>query len=642
MTSSPFILTGYALLLILCILMPYLRPGPRSKRVCENAVMLLLLAGAMFLPLLRQDFPVIALLLLVPLIGTGAASFAGGLVALSLFATVTWWWRGFWLSPGQTFAFLLLAGVTLTLPRLRPLLRPTPADAHVFAPMLTCAGVGLLAGSLTAPFETWDPFNTLWHHWSALLAPVEAWRGGGLPYRDFPIQYGLGPTWLIRASCGSDCWHGLYHVTVVANALYFACLSGGAIILTAGAGRGVRWLAMVALFCATFLWSGFPSQFAGPVITPAVSGLRFGWLAALLFHILLAEHRQVRRDRVGHALWLAALLWSPEAGYFSTALWWPYLALRDASVAGSRVAMWRILAQGTVRAVGALIVGVVILVALLFCLSRSQASLTDFFAYIQHPPGMVPINGYGTLWIAVGVIGIALPQLMQGPVLPSTRPLYACLIAFLAAGIYYLSRSHDNNVLNLFPLMTLLLLSILAHAGRGPQRFETFANAHGLTMLSAMVAFVAAFFWQPWIVGASRSEGHILGAGRMIARLTPRPGDSPGILSPDAARGLAYLRARDGGAVILFDKRMVLPRTPGTLAWTGVNNVANFEILPKPLVMRYIWRGADAYGRSGWIMIGPGYDIWLRMFLTRYDIRAVRRFGAYRAYYLAPRGRPSS
>ena len=640
MTSSLTILAAYAILLAAVLLAPHASFGVRPERFSGRLLCAFLLGGAIILTIVRQDLPGLAAFLLLPLAGLGVAALLGGVTAALLFATVIWWWSTFQISTGPAIFFAALALAASALPRWKRLSAISDRDPRLLAPMLACLLIGLGAGLVTVPFESQDPLYTAWHHWSALLAPVEAWRGGGVPYRDFPIQYGLGPTTLLLTTCGTDCWRGLFYTAVVANALYFATLAGSAIILTARAPLGVRWLALLALFCASFIWTGFPIQYAGPVITPAVAGLRFLTISALLFHILLSEQRQVRRDWIGHAIWLADLFWSPEAAFFATVIWWPYLALRDATAAHDRRAAFLALARGAGRGAIALAGGVGALMLVLWLLSGGSITLADFFAYIQHPPGMRPIKPTGTIWIALASIALAMLVLARHGLSPAARSFYACLSGFVAAGIYYLSRSHDNNILNLFPLLIPVLLATLAGAERLPASTRDFLRGFVHTALAAMVAFVATFNYQPWREGLARA-GFVTGPDRLLSRLAPERGDSA-ILSPDAVGALDYLRGRNAGTVMLFDERRVVPRAPGSMPWTSVNNVANFEPLPGAMILDYVQRSAATYRRPGWIVVGPGFQPWANAFRTAYDVRERKSLGRYEAFYLTPRSTPAN
>ncbi|MET0240821.1 MAG: hypothetical protein ABW184_13105 [Sphingobium sp.] len=640
MTSSTTTISVYAALLVAVLLTPYvsawLTPRQDHARLLERLACASLLAGAIILTVARDaQLPMLGAFLLIPLAGLGMRPLLGGVTAALLFATATWWTPALDLGPIPTIIFVVLALAAGCLPRWQTLSRPGMRDPRLLLPMLLCMVVGLVVGLLTAPLETRETIYTTWHHWGAYLAPVEAWRGGGVPYRDFPIQYGLGPTTLLMATCGDDCWSGMYATVITANALYFATLCGSVIILTARSARGLRWLGLVAMFCATFIWTGFPVQFAGPVMTPSVAGLRFLSISALLFHILLAEQRKTPRDWVGHLIWLCSLFWSFEAGMFATLIWWPYLALRDAGSAEGGRGAGIALIIGVVRGVCALAMGVAALVLMLWLLSEKSITVADFFAYFQHPPGVLPVNPVGTVWIALGSIVLALFLLARRGLSPQARPLFICLLGFLVAGAYYISRSHDNNILNLFPLLVLLLLAM----GRenGEDAAPGFAGAFARVMLAAMVAFVATFNFGPWREGIKRAGLLTLGPARLVAQLTPGHDNNPPVLPPDGLAGMDYLRARNAGAVMLFDYCKVMPRASGGTAWTGVNNIANFAPLPRSMILHYIRRGAAAYRRSGWILADAEHRHWVEDFKTAYDVREQHVFGTYVAYHMVPR-----
>lgn len=632
----------YAALLLIVLLTPY---ASMYSRPPDWPAIAVIMAGAIALTVARHGgFMLVSVALLIPLVGRGLPVLLGGIAAVLLFAPVTWWTRALQLDPLSTGIFVVLALTAAVMPRLEASsgsVDGAEADRpKILLPMIACAIIGLAAGLLTAPFGSAETTYVAWHHWGAFLSPVEAWLSGGLPYRDFPVQYGLGPTAILAATCGHDCWRGMYAVAITANALYFATLAGCALILTAGFSRGLRWLALIALLFATFIWTGFPIDLAGPAMTPSVAGLRFLTISALLLHILAAEQRATRRDWIGHLIWLIDLFWSPEAAFFGTLIWWPYLAMRDAAgAAGPRDALFA-LGRGALRGVVALAIGLGALALVLWLLSGRAITLGDYLAYIQHPPGPRRINLLGTIWIALASIALATQVLAGQGLLSRARSLYTCLLGLLAAGTYYLSRSHNNNILNLFPLLIPVLLAMLAGSGR--QRTDAprpdFTKGFVQTMLAAMVAFVVTFNWAPWADGAARNGLFELGPARLIARFTPKHGDKPSLLPPDAAAGLEYLRGRSAGTIVLLDAHAVMPvSAPGT-GWIGVNNVANFEPFPEALIERYIRRGAVAYHRPGWILVDDAkYGHWVDLFKTAYDVRERQRFGTYSAYYLAPR-----
>jgi len=638
--TTPMIFAIYAGLLIVALTTPYasafLALGGQRQQIVDRLLCASLLVGAIVLTFARNGaFPMIGVFVLIPLIGLGIPALLGGATAAMLFATALWWIASLQMGLVPALLGALLALGAGYLPRWKG--SSNVSKVQLLPAMILCGVIGLAMGLLTTPFEASDTIYLAWHHWGAYLAPVEAWRAGGVPYRDFPIQYGIGPTLLLMASCGQDCWRGMYDTAIVANALYFATLCGSVILLTVPLSRGVRWLALLAMFCAAYFWTGFPSVFAGPVMTPSVAGLRFLSISALLLHIIYTEQSKVRRGWIGHVLWLIDLFWSPEAAFFGTLIWWPYLALRDAEGASGWRAAIIALARGGLRGLGALASGLAGLALTLWLLSARTIQLWEFLAYIQHPPGALPISPAGTIWIALASIALAVPMLARHGLSSHARSLYPCLLGLLGASSYFISRSHDNNILNLFPLLILLLLAILAKGEDGRASTTQFVRSFVHSGFAAMIALVVMFNFAHWREGAARSGLLTLGPARLIARFAPDHKNRPNFLSPDAVAGLEYLRGRHAGMVVLLDGNKLMPRSPTSSSWNGVNNIANFEPLPEPMIQHYIERGAAAYHRAGWILADEEHGRWLAAFNKVYDVSEQKSFGKYRAYYLTPR-----
>lgn len=639
MTAQLLLTLVYAAIVLVALLIPF-ATWKRAGSASDRWVMGSLVACALLLTAARHGaFTILGLVLLLPLLNLGLRALLGGIAALFLFAPVTWWTPNPQLGPAATVLFVLLGAGAGYLPRLGAAATTNKKPPSILPTMVLALIIGLAVGLFTAPFGSREPIYFAWHHWGAYLAPVEAWLAGGVPYRDFPIQYGIGPTALLAAVCGSNCWRGIYGTTIVANALYFSVLAGCVAILTAGRSRGFRWLALGALWCASFVWTAFPADLGSTAMTPSVAGLRFLPIALLLLYILSAERSGTRRDWIGHAVWLCDLFWSPEGAFFGTLIWWPYLAIRDAAGASTSHERWMALLRGALRGLIASTAGLVLLSLALWLLSEGAARPTDFLAYILYPPGPLPVDPVGTVWLSLAAILLALNALIGGGGSMESRSLYACLLGFLAAGTYYLSRSHDNNILNLFPLLVILLIAGLKRDQ--PIDASAFGEAFAQTILGAMVAFIAAAGWTSWVEGA-KTEGLLnIGPSRLLAHFTAQPGTQPRMLSTDALMGLAYLRSRNAGAVLLLDENRLIPSHPVGDGWTGVNNAANFEPLPRALITRFVCRGAETYRRDGWILVDERrYSAWVPMFEAGYQIREQARFGDYRAYHLSPRSGP--
>jgi hypothetical protein len=638
----------YALILIAIVALPYLARlstsplvGPRFDVDLGVGVLFL----AVWLTILRGGYVApLALLLVAPSVGRGGWSVLGGVAAAFLFTTAIWWMPYVQAGMLATIAFTLLALVAGFLPRLLDKIgaEATPAAGQPIArTFILSFAIGIAAGVLTVAFNDPDRTHTLWHHWGAYLAPVEAWLSGGKPFHDFPVQYGLGPTALLALTCGQSCWNGMFNVIVVADALYFATVAGCVVILTVPLGRGARWVAIAAAFAACFMWTGYPPAFAGPLITPSVAGLRFLPITAILLHILIAEQSGRRRDWIGHLLWGADLLWSPEAAFFGTLVWWPYLAIRNAEAADTISATAISIVKTALRGIIALAIGLVILLLILRQIAGDWPSAVSFLTYVQHPPGPLPVNPFGSIWIALSSILIACWAMILNRNTANMRPLYACLLGLMASGVYYLSRSHDNNILNLFPMLLLVLIAALARIKTAGQTDNGFAPSFITTILVAMIAFTAVFNYESWNRETAMGSATKFGSKAILHQVELKPDAPVQIVPAEGIAAINYAKSRSTRAVLLFHYALIMPAsTPGS-GWTSVNNAANFDPLPDSIVQPYVVQGAKTYHKDGWMVVEePDQARWLRLFQPAYSIREARRFGRYTAYHMVPRQLP--
>ena len=370
----------------------------------------------------------------------------------------------------------------------------------------------------------------MWHHWSVYVGSSQALLGGAIPFQDYPVQYGMGPTLLIAALCGQECWTGTYIAAASTNLLYLLAMAGCVVLLTRRLPMGLALVALAAMACAILMWTGYPPDFKGPIATPSVDGLRFFPLAALLFFIVAAEKRGFQQDAAGHALWLLGLAWSPEAAFYATIVWWPYLALRRAQTIGATsvtdVAM--VVLRGAALALGATAAGFAALAVVFWIVYHQSPSMEGFTAYVRNPPGILPANPTGPVWLALAAAAVvAVAQLRADA--RGSRVGFACLMGLLGAGSYYLGRSHDNNVLNLLPFVVLALTAALAIG------LKDVASGFAQVALASLVAFLATFGFESWDVAAQRGEAWNIGPSHFINDIRLSAPESSALLDESLA-----------------------------------------------------------------------------------------------------------
>lgn len=635
-----------ALLLFVCA-WPFAVQLRRSREEGRFASLLFggLLFGMAALLLAARGWPgltspvALSLVFVLPLIPLGPVAVLGGLGALPLLAGMIWWAPDIDLGWLRGPAFVLLGGLAAWLPRLFSKSAPVPTAAV----LLPVGALGLLFMLMTGPFGTPLAFGTLWHHWGPFVSPAEAILAGFVPFRDFPLQYGMGPALTVAAVCGGDCWGALYVVVCTTNLLYALAVASCALLQAHDAGRGTSILAAAAATAATLLWTGFPPHFIGPLATPSVAGLRFLPVASLLLAVLVAERHGRAPGWVGHGLWALAVAWSPEAAAYASIVWWPYLALRRAQAASDMRGVLLALMRVALLAVGALLF-VVGLLVLAFRLGFGAWPLSrGFLVFVSNPPGVLLPNLLGPLSLAIAAIlasCLMLPRLDPS----RQRSAFACTGAFVAVGSYYLGRSHDNNLLNLFPFLAVTLSGLLL------PELPPVVTGFARTALAGLLGWLACFglgAWEEarrdnvaWRTGPAamlramslNDEGWDLLTRQMAADGTPH-----GSLK-DAREALAWLRAQGAEAPVFANRAMVMPRGAPGQAWTGMQNLGSFATLPPQAIERFIRAGAMTARREGWLLLDtqiPG--AWLDTYRSGYEVTEERRFGDFIAYRLVPR-----
>jgi len=585
---------------------------------------------------------VLSITFTTPLILSGAGCAIGGILALPLLAAVTWWDPGLRLDATGAGIFLFVGILVAALPRLLPRTEGAPAFPSLLALLL----LGLVAMLLTGPIGSPDGFATLWHHWSVYVAAAEALLGGAIPFHDYPVQYGMGPTLLLAALCRGECWTGTYIAVVATNLLYLLAMAGCVVVLTRKLPMGLALAALAAMGCAILMWTGYPPDFKGSIATPSVDGMRFFPLAALMSFIMAAEERGFRLDAAGHTLWLLGLVWSPEAAFYATVVWWPYLALRRAQAIGALSATGVAIAalRGAGVALAATAAGFAALAVLFRIAYHEWPSIAGFTTYVRNPPGILPANPTGPIWLALAVAAlVAIAQLRADA--RGIRVGFACLMGLLAVGSYYVARSHDNNVLNLLPFVVLALTAALAIGLKGV------AAGFAQVALAGLVAFLATFGFESWDVAARRGQAWNIGPSHFINNIRLATPEAFALLdeslahsasahapTADAAAALEWLRAEGEGSPLWVSPSSLLPYGAPGPAWTAMNDVGSYALLPLDEVERFIRSGAEHLHRPGWILVDHSQTSpWPGLFFAAYSVTQQRDFGGYTAYRLAPK-----
>ena len=494
--------------------------------------------------------------------------------------------------------------------------------------------LSIYASFFTAGLEILLPFA--WHHWSAYIASAELLLSGAMPFIDFPMQYGLGPSLIIASVCHANCWEGMYWIVAIFTLLFFIAMA--AMSLSFAAPGRYRWF-ITALICfiACFFWTAFPPSFGSVLATPSVSGLRFLPAAFLTLYLFYFSSKQDSTQfNIGaHALWIVGALWSPESLFYVTFIWWPfYLFLqqgKENSIAHFLLNCLRL----------AFVAGMTILIFLgiYWIIFARLPSVYGYFAYAINPPGPLPINPFGAIWFFITVFFVGSFTLWQlwkkvgGSI--EFRRGYLVLLLLYATFSYFLGRSHDNNILNLMPFMALVLFFVIEQAK------ILLVKQIGVVLVASTIGWLSAYGWSVWDqVLQSRSllqlDPLLFSASRPSAeeiKKNPLPG-----FSGDAQKALLFINTEYREPATVLDNALSLQPASPNQVWSAIHDPANYVYIPSVQRRQFLKNTQNTLQKPGWLIISKDFlaNDWLVDFDRVYKRTNTVDFETYYAIRFEP------
>jgi hypothetical protein len=585
------------------------------------------------------------------------------LAAVGASGTLLWWMRqqtGVLIVPTYLlvlfFIILLLAGWGVYLPVRR--------GRALTVVLLSVLAVFALQYSLDfSALKNALIYTNVRHHWGAYIGPSETVMSGARILYDIPAQYGLGPTMLIASVHGDNRWIAMYWTVIFTGLLYSFFLLASACLIARKINNTWSYLTIVlASIASSLCWTSFPPLLGGPWTYPSTGGLRFLPLAALVFCILWAETRAVRGavPRIcGHALWCLAAIWSPEAVFYSSFVWWPYLLWRASTSGKSPVA-------AVISAITEIACVALVFLAAFLAVYYAMYGVTPdpdaYTAYVVNVIAPLPIDPKGSIWffgftLMLGLIAATL-SIRNSNDKASFASIFVCLLALYATFSYYTGRSHDDNILNLMPFLVLVLAAVRAFS----KSATLSRTAH--VALASVLALTPLFGWSARNQASGSDYAGISGINSMsyirgdtsdstggnaaIPWLDKDllPGTGTRLLDAgnpgDAARAVFYASVVRHEPLIKIDiPSATAPIGPG--AWAAIHDPIDFYYLPDAIVAKFIDRTMRRIKSPGWLVIaksvdGDSYTLrWKRLLAESYLATEEVDFNSYHAIRYAPK-----
>jgi len=454
------------------------------------------------------------------------------------------------------------------------------------------AGV-LLLGDLGSYSERSMVLVALVHHWGAFIGPALHVRAGLVPFYDIPLQYGLGPTSLIAATCnGADCWLGT-EVMVVSASVLMSFLVVCMALMTLRP-RSWPWQVAVtlAVFAAVYLWTGEPFYGNRVLAYPSSTGLRYLPVCAIAY-LLFFNH-----PRWAAVLLVPAVLWSPESAVMALSVFGLSETARIGIVrAASRSLLIAAASYGTLIVLHRLTFGVWIEPA-------------TFFEYVLHVPGPLPINPVSDAMVlaATLLLGGWLLRHRSQDAVTAQRDRVVTFLLFATASVWF-GRSHENNICNIMPFIVLVAVRAM---DRGP----TASSRLGDPVNFALAVSVAALALSPWrsVPFDPRATTDIYDIVKMIP-----------LVDPDV-RQIRHDLPNPGNLGIADFGRFYIRNPSERLVWTPMDPSSLWTFVPSARRQVYIQRSSMRLRRSGWAIFEADQNEMIKDFAAGYVVKSERYF----------------
>ena len=313
MQDKPYVMLAYVLIGFLIAALPALQGirsvGPSQCQGVEHEgndgrlwspadflwlvpILLLTLYSRIATPLIVLSVAAIALLLAYHQRRVALAALLSSFFALCVAMLLPWWRRPDVAAIGISMSELLVWAIC-SLIIVQTLMRARSHTHHRGMPLFL-AGYALIAAILsfsTGILRADSSLLTLWHHWGAYIGPAELMMAGAKLFHDIPLQYGFGPTSLIAAWCGNDCWLAMYAITSVTTLLWALAIAAMA-LLVSSPGPMARVIVLALCLAACFFWTAYPPAMVSPLATPVGCGFALSACHSACFVFVPdAQHR---------------------------------------------------------------------------------------------------------------------------------------------------------------------------------------------------------------------------------------------------------------------------------------------------------------------------------------------------------------
>lgn len=482
--------------------------------------------------------------------------------------------------------------------------------------------------------------DVFFHHWGAYLSAAKSLDAGLAIFKDFPTQYGLGPTLLIAFASHLFGWvSGMFYVVGSLQFLYWISITAIAFKLIENSEGRKYFLWFLILLITTsscFFW--FPAVSLYTNQAPSLGGARYFpvtfFVAILLSLDLTSQKLTTKKVWVMHTAWALCALWSIESVFYVCLVWWPLYIYVKLSANISLRSKFHSVFHSVMELLLVAAALVFAFIAIYLLIYKTLPELTVFTVFVQNIPGAMLINFEGPFIFIVSVLLMSLSTLIymfkKHGNSNEFHYLFVITLMAYAASSYYIGRSHDYNIRPLIPFYSLILLSMC------PVLFPQFVRFFSISLLSLLVCWVGI---NQYNLGFSRFDlfdfnGKDLNAKFQKYRENPQ--------TSDLGRAIDYISKNHNESVVALDPVSSITLSGNQDQWNAYNNMASYNYLPNRMQKKFIERSKRKLMKSGWVLVHKDMGIFgepfvLDLFNNSYSLDESIMFGVYKAFRFVPK-----
>lgn len=556
-----------------------------------------------------------------------------GLVALTIFtATLSWalaFKMTFWIdfltwtkATGHSMiVFILALLVSLVYFRLntKPALKPSRISN----------GIAFLIFSL-ASFRT-DQLTEEWcrHHWDAFLGPTYLIQQGGWLLWDVPSQYGFLSILTATFFPAISRHQAFYFVLAIAHFISAVLLF--LLLRKYKPGRKGYLFSLFVTLSAIYFMPGWWPTLLGAASRPSTGSYRFIWtyvlgtfLAKSLQYYGIKKPIPSRFYLFFNLSWILGTLWSIESAIYSTCIWLPSYCVfkwRD-----RKFSVFKDICLGPFASLG-----FCVMIICFFYLARLH-HLPDPIAWVDYvrsfslSPGFsIVINNTTLVWWLISIF-ICLSTLLALGFRKNSDPIeIAVLIGSLtmawSTSSYFMGRSHENNIINIFPVLAFALILALYAIKVAEKKNWSIAGIKAFAFSTFVVCLTGTYGnqqdWKTYLKSLPKNlrlstKAFIPHANPEVQMLMDQAKISPTdrvMLSGDSLLEIYTAIDSDGNRQWVQNHPTWIPSSPPTL----------LHPLSEERRNTYLQRFFERRKMIGWIVSRTGAELepWLKSFLDK-------------------------